>query len=343
MIAVVAPEPAPWVEALARAPQALLGDAGRQPLLLFAPWRVPGWRAVDGALGHCLRGWTALEMAKRLSWRAAIDQAAARLMPADVAAVVAPSCGALASLAAATRRGASAILVEDLPLFRQLHADLDEAARRHPECGLLARYRAPAERIVRQEREHAVADRILVRGQFAAERHLAAGHRVRPLGGVEAAPVGVTRDERGAGPRLRLLLAGAPCGRSGVVEALGAVAALPGAVLLVRPSDAMEPAGLLARASVRLASPSEVSRLAGVDAVIAPAPCESYPPEVARAAALGVPVIATRRAAGPVDLATAGAEIEPFDVEGLVAALRDRLGPPAAPISATSARRWHAG
>jgi hypothetical protein len=336
MIAVVAPEPAPWVQRLLRAPQALLGDAGRQPVVLFAPWRVPGWRLVDGAVNHCLRGWTPLEMIRRLSWRAAIDQAAARLLPADVRAVVAPSCGALASLAAAAHRGAAAILVEDLPLFRQLHADLDEAARRHPDCRLLGRYRAPVERVVRQEREHAVADRILVRGQFAAERHLAAGHRVRPLaagdpksddGGVGAAGA---RDGRrdGAGPRL--LLAGAPCARSGVVEALAAVTALPGAILLVRPSDAMEPAGLLSHRAVRLASPSEVGRLAGVDAVIAPAPCESYPSEVPRAAARGVPVVATRRAAGPVDLGTAGAEVEPFDVAGLVAALRRVLGAAAA-------------
>ena len=65
-----------------------------------------------------------------------------------------------------------------------------------------------------------------------------------------------------------------------------------------------------------------MSRLAGVDAVIAPAPCESYPAEVPRAAVLGIPLIATRRAAGPVDLLTAGAEVEPFDVEGLIAAIR---------------------
>ena len=110
--------------------------------------------------------------------------------------------------------------------------------------------------MVRQEREHAVANRILVRGQFAAERHLAAGHRVRPLAMGEAsraardtgAGTGVelaARDRRRDVQPLKLLLAGAPCGRSGVVEALAAVAALPGAVLLVRPSDAMEPAGLL--------------------------------------------------------------------------------------------------
>jgi hypothetical protein len=329
MIAVVAPEPAPWVDLVARAPAALLGDAGDGPLWLFAPWRAPGWRAIERGLGAVLRGRTGLEMARRLAWRAAVDRMAARLLPAGVRAVVAPSCGALASLAAGARRGAAAILVEDLPLLRQLHADLDEAARRHPRCPLLARYRAAAGWVVRQEREHAVADRIAARGLYAAERLLAEGLIVRPLPAPPAAARAPRqlRDTGRRGPRL--LLAGPPCGRSGVEEALAAVEALPGATLLVRPSDALEPAGLLGHPSVRLASRAESDALAGVDAVVAPAPCESYPPEVPRAAALGVPVIATGRAAGAVDLGAAGArtaEIPPHDARALRAAVARLLG-----------------
>jgi hypothetical protein len=334
VIAVVAPEPAPWLAALLRAPEAWLGDCGRDRLVLFAPWRAPGWRAAGRVLGRALRDRTRLEMAGRLLVRAAVDRAVARLLPGDLRAVVAPSGGALACFAVAARRGAATVLVQDLPLLRQLHADLDEAARRHPTCALLRRYRAPADHVVRQEREQVLAGRILARGLFAAEQLLAAGRRVRPLAGgawpepPPAAGPGAAgrRAPAGragaAGPRV--LLAGPPCGRSGVMEALAAVAALPGAELLVRASDAVEPAGLLGWPMVRLARASELRDLAGVDAVIAPALCESHPPEVPRAVALGVPVVATRRAAGAVDLAglaAAGAEVAPHDAAGLRAAL----------------------
>jgi glycosyltransferase involved in cell wall biosynthesis len=125
------------------------------------------------------------------------------------------------------------------------------------------------------------------------------------------------------GPGPKLLLAGPPCGRSGVEEAVAAVEALDGATLLVRPSaDATEPATLLRHPAVRLATPAEIHELSGVDVVVAPAPCESYPAEVTLAAARGVPVVATRQAAGAVDLAHAGAEVQPHDAAGLCEAVR---------------------
>jgi hypothetical protein len=354
MIAVVAPEPAPWVERLLRSPVDVLGDAGRLPAVLFAPWRMPGWRAadrvgvgrasssepiaggfgnpprvpldIDRVVGAALGGRTGALMARRFGIRAAVDRLAALLLPRSVRLVIAPSCGALATFATAARRGIPAVLIQDLPLLRQLHADLDQAARLHPRCALLGRYRAPVWRVVRQEREQALADRILVRGTFAAEQLLERGHRVRPLPlPPPAAATGPTALARLSGGPLRLLLAGPACGRAGIEEALTATAAIaaefPGTELLVRPGEAVEPSNLFRRPAVRLASRAEIERLAGIDVVLAPAPCESYAPEVARAAALGVPVVATRRAAGAVDLTTAGAEIEPHDAAGLHAAV----------------------
>jgi hypothetical protein len=324
MIAVVAPEPALWVDLFLRRPTELLGGAAAAGVALFAPWKLGAWRAVDAALARSLRRHIPAAMARRFALRAAVDRVAAAWLPAATTMVVAPSCGALRTFAVAARRGIATVLVEDLPLLRRLHADLDEATRRHPRCPLLARYRAPGHRIVRQEREHAVAQRVFVRGQFASRELAAAGHAVRllpdeprpPLGGRRRTPSAQNR-----GPRL--LLAGPPCGRSGVEEALAAVRALDGAVLIVRPSDALEPRDLLRHPAVKLASGPDIAELHGIDLVVAPALCESYPSEVMRAIELGVPVVATRRAAGPVDLSCGtidAAEIEPYDVAGLVRA-----------------------
>jgi hypothetical protein len=182
---------------------------------------------------------------------------------------------------------------------------------------------------VRQEREHALAQVVFVRGLFAAAAFTAGGHTARLLPAESRLPLARRRRTASAQDRgPRLLLAGPPCGRSGVEEALAAVVALDGASLVVRPSDALEPHDLLRHPAVERASPPEVTDLRGIDLVVAPAPCESYPPEVMRAIELGVPVVATRRAAGPVDLsctAVDAAEIEPHDVEGLVRAVRRLL------------------
>jgi glycosyltransferase involved in cell wall biosynthesis len=95
--------------------------------------------------------------------------------------------------------------------------------------------------------------------------------------------------------------------------------------LWVRPSEGLEPAGLLAHPRVEVAGAEAVRRLAGVGAVIAPAWVESHPPEVARAAAAGVPVVATARAAGFVALARCGREVPPGDGAALAAALDEVL------------------
>ncbi|HWN72078.1 MAG TPA: hypothetical protein VNM90_30775, partial [Haliangium sp.] len=82
--------------------------------------------------------------------------------------------------------------------------------------------------------------------------------------------------------------------------------------------------------------------LSGVDLVLAPAWCEAYLDEVATAGALGVPVVATLRAAGWVAPAH---EIAPGDVQGLGAAVDRALaaapgapGAPGAPTDLEDAR-----
>jgi hypothetical protein len=354
VIAIVAPEPAPWVRAVAEA------ALGLDEVVLLAPWAtgfepvprrgfgllgarlrafrrrrvpvaacrrvtsVPGWSLVELGLAAWARGRTERRMARRLLLRAATDRLAARWLPPSTTLLIAPACGAQRAFAAAAHRGVARVLVEDLPAFRQLHVDLDRAAAVHPECAFLRRYRASRLHIVRRERERALADAILVRGRYAGS--LLDGdeaHKALPLPAEPAClpePAGSTeRGDADRGPRL--LLAGLAAARSGIGEALAALEALPGATLLVRAGEGLEPADLLSRPGVREATPMEREELRDVDLVLAPAWCESYPPEVALAAARGVPVVGTTRAAGFVDLERAGAAVPAGDVEALVAAI----------------------
>jgi glycosyltransferase involved in cell wall biosynthesis len=104
------------------------------------------------------------------------------------------------------------------------------------------------------------------------------------------------------------------------MEALQAFSGHDAWELVVRPGEGMEPADLLARPGVRVAA---ADVLDGIDLVVAPSWCESYPDEVARAAAAGLPVVATHRAAGFLDLD----EVAPGDADGLRAAA-ERARPP---------------
>jgi hypothetical protein len=268
---------------------------------------------------------------------------AARWLPEEAQLVIAPSLAARRVFAAAARRGASCVLVEDLPGIRGLHLDLDRAAARQPGDAFLRRFRAPPRIVAAQEAERALAQLLLVRSRHALEERLAAGFDrecVLPL--PEPPRPESSRGGRGpdaargkpplpAGPpgpaahRPTLLLAGLATARSGLEQALDAAARIPGAVLLVREGEGA-PRDLLRRPGVRRASAGEREGLEGVDVVLAPALCEGHPPEVRAAAAAGVPVVATRRAAGFVDLARAGREVEPGDAEGLWRAACDVLG-----------------
>jgi hypothetical protein len=289
---------------------------------------LPGWPLVEGAARLFARGRTDRQMTARFALREAVDLLAARLLaaaPDGITAVVAPTCAARHTFAAARQRRLPTTLVQDLPLIRALHEDLDRAAAVHPDCAFLRRYRASHRVVARQEAEWVLADSIYARGAYARqalrERTTA---RVLDLVPPTPRPGGDGRPVPPKGP-LRILLAGLATGRSGVIEALALLTAFPEATLLVNvprlpggAAEGLEPADLLQRDRVRPATPAERQELKGVDLVIAPAWCEGYPAEVPAAAARGVKLVATRRAAGAV---APDAEIAPGDVDGLIAAV----------------------
>jgi hypothetical protein len=282
VIAVVAPEPAPWVAPVVAGIAAAGGDA-----VVIAPWAVWARRA----LRPWVRRRTDRQIRSGLAIRALADRWAALRVARlrGLSQVVAPTGAAWRTFAAAERRGAGCVLVMDRPCLRQLHRDLDRAARALPERRFLRRYRADRAAIVRQESEWVLANEILVRGAYARDVLVAAGiaaDRVRPL------PVPPpARSRRRGGALIRL--AGLATARNGVDAAVAACAE-GGRILAVRAGEGTEPADLLARPGVIAAPPD----LDGVACVVAPGWCESYAREVELAAAVGVPVVATRAAAG---------------------------------------------
>jgi hypothetical protein len=351
VIAIVVPEPAAWTARVAA-----LAASDDPDVRVFAPWAIPDLaplralarrvpflrRRLTGDRCDTVPGWPLAELAlaawigertdRRLRGlfvrRAAVDRlAAARLARArDLRAVIAPSGAAERTFAAASRLGARTILLEDLPALRQLHDDLDAAADRHPDCRFLRRFRAAPATLARQEVEWAMADRLLVRGAFARAVRSAAGVADQrlinwpdPLPAADAA--------RAAGRPTRVLLAGLAAARHGSCEALALLDLRPDLELVVRAGEGLEPAGLLEHPRVHRARPAELSGLDGIGMVLAPAWCESYPEEIARAVSHGVPVAGTVRAAGFVDLD--GLAAEPGDVPALSAAIDMAIAFPA--------------
>jgi hypothetical protein len=338
---VLAPEPAPWLRRLS----SVLGDGVQADV--WAPWALPEgperWEAVPSRLRTAWRrrvlpvaggsrvwglpGWWAVEAGMRWRGRSAaaafqsrfllrrwVAHAVAPLLPARVETVVAPSLCAREVFAVARRRGARCVLIEDLPSLRQLHADLDEAAARHPEEAFLRNHRASAADVARQEAERVLADEVWVRGGFAHERLLAAGcprERLREL-----------RSQEEPSPRVEAragrvaLLAGPALARAGLNEALEVLEARPGWRLWVRPAEGTAPPRLEHPRVVRVTEAMQRG-LQGVDAVLALSWCESHPAEVALAAARGIPVIATDRASGFVSCQ----RVPRGDVSAVLAAL----------------------
>ena len=310
MIAVVVAEGAPWLAAV------LARVAPGERAVTLAALVPPALRVAQRVWA---RGDAGRRMKARLVARRVADRLAAASLPAASRLVIAPSGAAERTFAAARERGVATLLVHDVPLMRRLHEDLDAAARRHPEAAFLRRYRAPARDVARQEAERVLADRIVVRGAYARDALLREGVQESKLVMADDAPV-APRRPRPRGPR-RLILAGLATARSGTREALAAREITGDAELLVRAGEGLDPADLLLRRRVRASTCDERDTLDGVHAVLAPAWCESYAPEITLAARLGVPVVATARGAGPVDLARAGVEVPPGDVDALVRAI----------------------
>lgn len=329
MLALVAPEPADWVE---RVLEALVDQD--QPVVAFAPWapggaqgRRVGWGAADVALRAWARRGVDQRMRGRIARRQMVDRLASRHLPADVTRVVAPSLSARRTFAAARPRGVQTVLVEDLPGLRDLHADLDAAAERWPDSSFLRRFRAPAAWIAEQEAERVLAHLLVVTSAHAAA-HRASGSRIAGLDlGAGPGPAVTGNDPArrriGAGPPRRVLLAGPAVARNGTNEALTAIDARPDLALVIRPAEGLEPAALLKHPRVQVATEAEHARLEGIDVVLAPAWCEGRFRQVDLAADLGLPVIATTRASGWVE----GHSVEPGRVEQIVSALRGPLQP----------------
>ncbi len=191
----------------------------------------------------------------------------------DAGTIVASSLAAREPFAVAKARGMRTVLFLDVPHLATLHADLDQAAQRWPADRYLQHFRAPAWAIARQHAEFELADRIIVRGPYAA-RSVATQAR-RRLATIEllSAPATGPRIEHSTAPDAPLLLAGPAAGRSGFSLAADA-AARRGRNLLVRSSAATEPQYRATRGVQWLAANAPWP--SGVAAIVAPAVCEAY-------------------------------------------------------------------
>lgn len=302
---------------------------------VWAPLAVPSWLArAPGAIGRFatrrsieadvrgpllladagLRAWAGDATDRRylseLALRYAIDVWGARQVRArKPKVVIASSLAARETFAAARELGARCVLVMDLPMLRALHRDLDRAAERWPEHGFLKRFRAPSWAIARQEIERVLADLILVRGPYARSLNLADGIPAARLAALPAGPVPAITPAAQRTNRLRL--AGLAAARHGVETALAA-ARLLDATLVVRVGEGTEPVDLPSL-------PGVATDDAPVDAIVCPAICEAYPPELR---ADGIHVIASPMAS--VD----GCGPDPYDARAFAEAIAASLRSP---------------
>ena len=263
-----------------------------------------------------------------IAQRALSDRAVAlQVRRARPSLVVARSLAARHTLAAARAIGAATVLVLDLPVLRQLAADLDRAAARWPERRFLRRVRPSSEWIAEQEAEWLLADAILVRGAYGRALLQARGvpaTAIAPLPPAADAPM-----LRAVTPTGRVRLAGLATARHGLDVARAACASL-GLTLVVRIGQGTEPRDLAAL-------PGIATDDAPVDAVLCPALCEAYPAELAAARGAGVPVVVSRGAAQVGDQV-----VDPYDAADVTTALASALGawdrrpapgPPDAPLA----------
>lgn len=323
MIWILAPEPASWIQTAI----ADLSANSAQELHVWAPWALPAtlgryfpkkyraaWArrsAPQNCQIHALPGFSLLEAgmhvwaksnpkrstAARFVIREAMDRAMALLLKKNVTQVVAPSCAALYTFAAARKQGIATTLVQDVPLLRQLHTDLDQAAAVHPECIFLRNYRAQPRWLIRQEQEHCLADALYVRGLFAKDLLQRRGIDETKIKILQASYKKFSVSKKRKAKNLQVLLAGPAAARYGTMEALHAVQYFPNMTLWVRPSQGLEPSNLLQHPQVKTIKKNAEDMMPYLDCVIAPTWCEADLPEVWQAAAMGIPVLASNRVA----------------------------------------------
>ncbi len=323
MLAIVAPEPAPWIA------RALAESTG--PVWLFAPWdlslearliavispalaaraqrfvapsrheshvySVLGWPLALAASRAWERGRTDRQLSARFRFRAAVDAMASRALPAHTTAILAPSGAARLTFARALSLGHSITrtVIQDTPVLSALHRDLDRALAAHPDSAFLRRFRADHRTIARQRAEWLLATSVRARGRYAAR---ALRDDCCPCAIEEPTPVARRAVITGTDAPRVILLAGFAAARNGTHEALALLDSLPDATLLVRRGEGSEPRALFEHPRVRESTERERTTLDGVDLVYAPAWCESYPPEISLALERGVRVRASERACG---------------------------------------------
>lgn len=232
------------------------------------------------------------ELARRVARDAWTAREVLRTRPAHVTA---HTIAARRTFAAARQIGATTTLVLDLPLIRALHRDLDHAATVWPARAFLRRFRAPSWAIARQEAERVLADHIVVRGAYARSLCITDGIAPNRIAVRTAATTQIVPARRTG----RVRLAGLAAARHGIDTALEACR-LAGTRLVARIGDGSEPANLR-----DLVDTDD----GPVDAIIFPAVCEAYAPELA---VTGIPVLASTFAGGTLD---------PYDPAAFAAAI----------------------
>ena len=261
-----------------------------------------GWLGVEAlslAYGHndAARAWHT-----RFGLRVLADAWAAKrilsLMQRNrLHAVIAPTWAAQRVFAIARAAQAATVLIEDYPQLRRLNQDLDALAVIHTDAMLARRVRASTAMIVRQEQEQVLATErwsramwdptVQALGASTGARHIAAG---------PPATLHARATQPAAAVPFRVLLAGPPLARNGSFEALAMLTQHPSMQLYILHGEAGEPAALLSHARVTRVQAGAIP-WHRIDAVIAPAWCETARPELAEAIGHQIPVWATLCAA----------------------------------------------
>jgi hypothetical protein len=189
----------------------------------------------------------------------------------DSCLVIAPSIAAREVLSLAKTRGAKTALFLDIPHLHTMHRDLDAAAANAQPDAFLHHFRAPSWAIARQRAEFALADHVLVRGEYAGLAVLrqspAANIAVLDVQCSDQSVPAIEFDSSSTAP---VLLAGVAAARNGCWVALHAAQQM-NRKLIARRGEATEPAFLQQPDVLWIKD-----KCPPAAAVVAPAFCESY-------------------------------------------------------------------
>jgi hypothetical protein len=198
------------------------------------------------------------------------------------------------------------------PPLSDLHAQLDRAARCHPQSKTLADFRADPHLLAAEAEAFARADRIVT-----AHTQLAASFGPKAVRVPWILPPARTLPKRSPGDRLHVWFPATTLGRKGCRALREAIDDLP--IRLFAPNRVLESPHFWSGHDVVLGPVDP----ANVDVVALPAWVEPAPRTLLNAVAMSLPVIAST-ACGLATVAGVH-EVAPDDIEGLRAALRDHI------------------